>query len=90
MIMSLVLLVGIAARLIQPVGSFPVDFENFDPETRKLFHGWITDRGIVKYTIGLYEDYWTGEIVVLDDSGREMFRISRDRQYDKYDLQSEK
>ena len=84
-----VILPSLSARLLQPAGSFPVDFENFDPETRKLFRGWITDRGIVKYSVGLYQDYWTDEIVVLDDLGWEMFRISRNRQYDKYDLQRE-
>jgi len=84
-----VALPSLTERLLQPAGSFPVDFENFDPETRKLFRGWITDRGIVKYTVGLYQDYWTDEIVALDDSGWEMFRIGREKTYDRYDLQRE-
>jgi len=84
-----VCLPSLTARLLQPAGSFPVDFEDFDPEKRKLFQGWITDRGIVKYTVGLYQDFWTDEIVVLDDSGWEMFRIPREKTYDPYDLQRE-
>jgi len=82
-----VCLPSLSARLLQPAGSFPVDWEGFN--TRTLFRGWIDENGIVRYTVGLYEDYWTGEIVVLDDSGWEMFRIQRDKSYDKYDLQRE-
>ncbi len=80
---------SLTERLLQPAGSFPVDFKGFDPKTRKEFRGWIDENGIVHYAVGLYEDYWTGEIVVLDDSGREMFRIPRKKTYDKYDLQRE-
>jgi len=76
-------------RLLQPAGSFPVVWDSFSPESRQQFRGWIDEHGIVHHTVGLYEDYWTGEIVVLDDSGWEMFRIPRDKTYDKYDLQRE-
>jgi len=84
-----VCLPSLSERLFQPAGSFPVDWSQFDPDTRKLFRGWIDGNGIVHYAVGLYEDYWTGEIVALDDSGWEMFRILRDNSYDKYSLQRE-
>ena len=80
---------SLTERLFQPAGSFPVDWGKFDPKTRKLFRGWIDGHGIVHYAVGLYEDYFTGEIVVLDDSGWEMFRIQRRKSYDPYDLQRE-
>ncbi len=80
---------SLTERLLQPAGSFPIDFKGFDPEVRKGFRGWIDEHGIVHYSVGLYEDYWTGEGVVLDDSGWEIFRIPRKKTYDKYDLQRE-
>jgi len=80
---------SLSARLLQPAGSFPFVHEGFDSEQRATFRGWIDENGSVRYTVGLYEDYWTGEIVVLDDSGWEMFRIPREKTYDPYDLQRE-
>ena len=80
---------SLSERLLQPAGSFPVSWENFDPDTRKNFQtGWIDENFIVHYTVGLHEDYWTGEIVVTDALG-EICRIGRDRQYSPYDLQRE-
>ena len=78
---------SLSARLLQPAGSFPVDFFGFDPAIRKLFQGRIDEYGIVRYTVGLYEDYWSGEIVVQNDLGREIFRIQREKSYDPYDYQ---
>jgi len=44
-----VCLPSLSARLLQPAGSFPVDWKQFDPDTRKLFRGWIDENGIVHY-----------------------------------------
>jgi len=84
-----VCLPSLSERLLQPAGSFPFDHEGFDSEPRATFRGWIDADGIVHYAVGLCEDYWTGEIVVLDDTGWEMFRIPRKKTYDPYDLQRE-
>jgi len=80
---------SLSARLLQPAGSFPVVWDSFSPENRQLFRGWIDAAGIVHYSVGLYEDFVTGEIVVLDDTGWEMFRIEREKTYSCYDLQRE-
>ncbi len=71
-----VCLPSLSERLLQPAGSLPVDFSGFSADTKKHFQGWIDQDFIVHYSIGLYEDFETGAVVVLDaNSGRELFRI---------------
>ena len=78
---------SLSERLLQPSGSFPTDFSSFDPAIRKSLLGRIDEYGIVSHTVGLYEDYWTSEVVVVDDLGREIYRIQREKSYDPYDYQ---
>ncbi len=74
-------------RLLQPAGSFPVDFTDFDPVIRESLYGRITREGTVSYVVGLHEDYWSGEIVVVNDLGREVGRIPRNPDYDPFSYQ---
>ena len=79
---------SISVRLLQPAGSFPADFNGFDPAIRKSLLGRIDENEIVSYTVGLYEDFWTSDVVVVvDDLGREIYRIQREKSYDPYDYQ---